>query len=120
MELVGNEDDEARSYEVFSFVAVHIFDEYYEKLTIEEFKSECIDWGDNQKIRYMKYVPGGIVINEKYSWKNYFVESTKDDYDIKSPYDHIEYSKFDTKEKWGSPNYIRDSDGYNFVKGDFR
>lgn len=98
---------------------IEIFNEYSEKLTIEEFKSECIDWGEHQNVRYMKYVPDGIIINEKYGWKDYFIESTEDDYDIKIPYDYIEYSKFETNEFLQLPNYTRDPDGYNFVEGDF-
>ena len=67
----------------------------------------------------MKYVPGGVVINKKYGWKDYFIESSENDYDIKIPYDHVEYSKFNTHEMWEPPHYYHDKDGYDFVEGEF-
>lgn len=99
--------------------AVRVFDEYGRRLSTDQLIEELVKWGEYQTVRYMKYIPGGRVWNQKYGWKEYFEESTKDDYDITYPYDHLEYSKFDTGEMWELPTYYRDKDGYNFVEGQF-
>lgn len=109
---------------MISFIIIHknniqLFDEYNKKLTLEQLIEELVKWGEYQTVRYMKYIPGGRVWNQKYGWKEYFEESTKDDYDIIHPYDHLEYSKFDTDEIWELPTYYKDKDGYNFIEGEF-
>lgn len=113
--------------EMINLITTHekkfeIFDEYGEKLTIEKLKRELIDWGKNQKIRYMKYIPEGV--SNGFGGKQQLVDSTEDSYDITIPYDHVEYEKLDPYDHnnfWRSdePFYTNDKDGYNFVKGDF-
>ena len=110
--------------EMMSFVREHylkevkIYDEYGLELNPEELKRELIDLDKLPVKRYMKYVPEGVLKNEKYGWKDYFVEGTKDDYDITIPYDYVEYFKLNTHEKF-PPKYYHDKDGYNFFDGDF-
>ena len=75
-------------------------------------------------MRYMKYLPEGNY-NEIFGGKDYLTESTKDDYDIKMPYDHVEYHKLDpyNEKRWidesREPLYFHDKDGYDFTKGWF-
>ena len=53
------------------------------------------------------------------------VESSEDDYDIKMPYDHVEYHKLDPynerryMDESREPMYFHDKDGYDFTKGWF-
>ena len=60
--------------------------------------------------------------SEKFDgFKEYFIDGTPDDYDIKTPFDHIEY---DTLNPGGSEftslKYLsHDEDGYDFIEGDF-
>lgn len=108
----------------FHILDIEIFDEYGEKYSIQKLKDELIDWGNHQPVRYMKYIPEGI-FNEILGWREYLVESTKDDYDIVCPFDHIEYDKLDphNEKRWRDPNrepmYFKDNDGYDFTKGRF-
>ena len=111
--------DEMKSFIDFHKTDIEIFDEYRKKYSLEELQEELLDWEEMQRVRYMKYIPDGVIVNEKYGWKDYFIESTKDDYDITMPYDHVEYSKFNVHERWCPPNYWNDKDGYNFVDGSF-
>ena len=101
---------------------IRIFDEYNKELTLDELEDELITWEEKQKTRYMKYIPDGIP-DEIFGGKKYLIESTKDDYDITIPYDHIEYENLDIyKENWRSYRksyYSRDENGYNFMRGDF-
>ena len=96
-----------------------IYNEYRLELNPNVLKKELIDWDKIQGIRYMKYIPEGVWRSKKYGWKDYFIESTKDDYDTTIPYDHVEYFKFDTHEMWTLPKYYHDKDGYDFTDGDF-
>lgn len=102
--------------------SIRIFDEYGREFTLEQLEDELINWGEQQKIRYMKYIPEGIP-DEILGGKKYLVESTKDDYDITIPFDHIEYEKLDPyKERWRYENqsyYSKDKDGYDFTNHDF-
>ena len=70
----------------------------------------------------MKYIPEGIP-DEIFGGKKYLVESTKDDYDITIPFDHIEYEKLDPYREFyryeNQSHYSKDKDGYDFVKGWF-
>ena len=103
---------------------IRIFDEYRREFTLEELEDELITWGEQQEIRYMKHIPEGVP-DEVFGGKKYLVESTKDDYDITIPFDHIEYERLDPyKERHGymyerQSYYSKDNDGYDFMKGDF-
>ena len=70
----------------------------------------------------MKHIPEGIP-DEIFGGKKYLVESTKDDYDITIPFDHIEYEKLDIyREYWRydrEPFYKKDKDGYDFALREF-
>lgn len=102
---------------------IRIFDEYGKEFTLEQLEEELINWGEHQEIRYMKYVPEGVP-DEIFGGKKYLVEGTKDDYDITIPFDHVEYEKLDPygtyKKYWYLDSYyMKDKDGYNFMKGEF-
>ena len=99
--------------------SIRIFDEYGEEFTLEQLDEELIKWGEKQETRYIKFIPEGIP-DEIFGGKKYFVESTKDDYDLTIPYDHIEYEKYDMQ-RFGFKEscYSKDCDGYNFLNGDF-
>lgn len=98
---------------------IRIFNEYNEEFTLEQLENELINWGDKQEIRYMKYIPDGIP-DEIFGGKKYLIESTKDDYDITIPFDHIEYEKLDVYgDNWHESYYSKDKDGYDFTVGDF-
>ena len=91
----------------------------FHKMDIEIFTSHV-----NRKSKYMKYVPEGVP-NHFFGGRDYLVESTEDDYDIKIPYDHVEYHKLDpyNEKRWidesREPLYFHDKDGYDFTKGSF-
>lgn len=98
---------------------IRIFDEYGEEFTLEQLKDELIKWGEKQEIRYIKYIREGVP-DELFGGRKYFVESTKDDYDLTIPYDHIEYEKYDMQRLGFKEScYSKDCDGYNFLNGDF-
>lgn len=101
---------------------IHIFDEYNSEFSLEELEDELITWGEQQEIRYMKHIPEGVP-DEIFGGKRYLVESTKDDYDITIPFDHIEYEKLEiSRNNWryeGQSRYRKDKDGYDFMGGDF-
>lgn len=101
---------------------IRIFDEYHREFSLEELEDELITWGSQQEIRYMKFVPNGVH-DELFGGKKYFVESTKDDYDITIPYDHLEYEKLDAQRWHGSfpyqSHYWKDKNGYDFLNGSF-
>lgn len=101
---------------------IRIFDEYCREFTLEQLEDELINWGKQQEIRYMKYIPEGVP-DTIFGGKEYLIKSTKDDYDITIPFDHIEYEKLNPyKEHWIYKNesyYFKDKDGYDFTKGDF-
>ena len=69
----------------------------------------------------MKHIPEGIP-NHIFGGRDYLVESTEDDYDIKMPYDHVEYHKLDPYserryiDESREPLYFHDKDGYDFTK----
>lgn len=102
--------------------SIRIFDEYEREFTLEELEDNLINWADKQEIRYMKHIPEGVP-DELFGGKKYLIESTKDDYDIIIPFDHIEYERLDPyKEHWQYEHksyYSKDKDGYDFMKGDF-
>lgn len=108
----------------FHKVDIEIYDEYGEKFSIAELKEELIDWAKHQPVRYMKYVSEGVP-NKILGGRDYLIESTEDDYDIKSPFDHVEYHELDpyNEKRWidesCEPFYTKDKDGYDFVRGDF-
>ena len=95
---------------------IDIYDEYYTKFSIKGLQEELIDWKEHQKVRYMKYVPKGV-LDKLFGGIKYFIEGTKDDYDITIPYDHIEYAKLNPFDDVS--NYYRDEDGYVFIEGEF-
>lgn len=101
---------------------IRIFDEYTTEFNLEDLEEELITWGKQQKIRHMKYIPEGVP-DEVFGGKKYLIESTKDDYDITVPFDHIEYEKLDPYREFdkygGQSHYLKDKDGYDFMKGDF-
>lgn len=103
---------------------IYIYDEYNKFYTWEDFEKRVINWENEQPVRYMKYVPEGNY-NEIFGGKDYLTESTEDDYDIKMPYDHVEYHKLDpyNEKRWidesREPMYFHDKDGYDFTKGRF-
>lgn len=97
-----------------------IFDEYESWFTLEGLQLELLDWEKHQEVQYMKYIPEGVIVDEKYGWKKFFIESTEDDYDIKMPFDHLEYgNKFSIRPPWHQPKCFHDEDGYDFIEGDF-
>lgn len=102
--------------------SIRIFDEYCREFTLEELEDELITWGEQQQIRYMKHIPEGVP-DEVFGGKKYLVESTKDDYDITIPFDHMEYEKLEIERdnwRYGRQSYYsKDKDGYDFMKGDF-
>lgn len=95
---------------------IGIYDEYGTEISIKELQEELIDWKEHQEIRYMKYVPKGVP-DELFGGTKYFIEGTKDDYDITIPYDHIEYVKLNRFE--AASYFYRDEDGYVFIDGEF-
>ena len=103
---------------------IEIYDEYNEKFSIDELKEELINWGNEQPVRYMKYLPEGIP-NYIFDGRDYLIESTEEDYDIKMPYDHVKYHELDpyNEKRWidesREPLYFHDKDGYDFTRGDF-
>lgn len=128
MPLFQNHDKAYRSVsQMIKFISDHkndleIFDEYGQVFTLDELKHELVDWGKDQKIMYMKYIPEGV--KNRFGGKQYLIESTEDDYDITIPYDHVEYEKLDSYNHnnfWRSDEsfYTKDKDGYDFAKGDF-
>ena len=102
--------------------SIRIFDEYCREFTLEQLEDELINWGEQQEIRYMKHIPEGVP-DEVFGGKKYLIESTKDDYDITIPFDHMEYEKLDPyKEHWryeSKPFYKKDKDGYDFATREF-
>ena len=115
--------------DMLNFLKIHdiyieIFDEYEKSFSIDELKEDFIDWENHQQVRYMKYVPEGVN-NIIFGGKDYLVESTEEDYDIKMPYDHVEYHKLDPynerryMDESREPMYFHDKDGYDFTKGWF-
>ena len=101
---------------------IRIFDEYDREFSLEELEDELITWGEKQAVKYMKYVPDGVP-DKIFGFKTYLVESTEDDYDIKIPYDHMEYEKLDiygdNKRYRQNSRYFKDKDGYDFTTGSF-
>lgn len=103
---------------------IYIYDEYNKFYTWEDFEKRVINWGNEQPVRYMKYLPEGKY-NEIFGGRDYLIESTEDDYDIKMPYDHVRYHELDpyNEKRWmdkrREPMYFHDNDGYDFTKGRF-
>lgn len=101
-----------------------LYDEYGRFYKWEEFEERVVKWGEQQEVQYMKYIPEGIP-DEIFGGKKYLIKSTKDDYDITIPFDHIEYERLDPyRERRGymyerQSYYSKDKDGYDFMKGDF-
>lgn len=114
--------EEMKQFITNNYDLLKIYDEYGKYFTLNELQEELIDWGKNQSVRYMKYIPEGVP-DEVFGGKKYLIESTADEYDITIPFDHIEYEKLDPyKERWinnGTSHYSKDKDGYDFMKGDF-
>ena len=102
--------------------SIRIFDEYAREFTLDELEDELITWGEQQQIRYMKYIPEGVP-DEVFGGKKYLVESTKDDYDITIPFDHKEYERLDPYREFyryeNHSHYSKDKDGYDFMEGWF-
>lgn len=102
--------------------SIRIFDEYAREFTLEQLEEELITWGEQQEIHYMKHIPEGVT-DEVFGGKKYLVESTKDDYDIMIPFDHMEFEKLDPYREFckckHQSYYSKDKDGYDFMKGDF-
>jgi hypothetical protein len=107
----------------FYRIDIEIFDEYGKQYTIEGLKEEFTSHA-NREPKYMKHIPEGIP-NHIFGGRDYLVESTEDDYDIKMPYDHVEYHKLDPYserryiDESREPLYFHDKDGYDFTKGYF-
>lgn len=105
-----------------SHCSIKIFDEYGRKFTLMQLQKELIDWGKCQEVKYMKHIPEGVP-DELFGGKKYLIESTKDDYDITIPFDHIEYERLDIeRNNWRLEResyYFKDKDGYDFMKNDF-
>ena len=103
---------------------IRIFNEYEEEFTLDQLEDELINWGEQQTVRYMKYVPEGVP-DGILGGKKYLIESTEDDYDITIPYDHIEYEKLNpynggyTFGRLHESYYTKDAEGYDFMRGDF-
>lgn len=108
--------------ELIDFITIHtdisIYDEYSRNISIEEFTDEVVNWNDKQQVKYYKYFPDGVE-NKVFGGKDYFVESNENDYDIKSPFDHLEYGKYDKISTYGSNLYSHDIDGYDFACEEF-
>ena len=108
--IIGHTDEE-----------LEIYDEYGRKYTLDELDEDLIQWADKQEVGYYKYVPEGVY-NKIFGDKDYLVLSDKDDFNIKTPFDHIEY---DILYKRMHPYYVtksyctHDKDGYDFMEGDF-
>lgn len=104
----------------FHRMDIEIFDEYGKQYTIEGLKEEFTSHV-NREPKYMKHIPEGIP-NHIFGGRDYLVESTEDDYDIKMPYDHVEYHKLDPYsekryiDESREPLYFHDKDGYDFTK----
>lgn len=88
--------------EMLQFIKTHkefkIYDEYNQKLSIDELKENLVMWGENQKKRMIN----DPVVGE-----------------IMSPINHLEYIKrandpYDRKEL-----YSKDKNGYTFLNTDF-
>lgn len=82
-----------------------IFDEYNREMNIDELVLELVNWGNDQKVRKLRYVEGMLL-----------EDSTGD---IVTPIDHIEYSRLDARRNNRRTHYWRDKEGYNFRDGYF-
>ena len=84
--------------------------------SLNELEDELINWGEHQAVKYMKYNAQESDLDDIR-----FDISTKDDYDIKAPFDHIEYDKVIDKLapelKTYRGHYTHDKDNYDFVSG---
>lgn len=109
------------------FLKVHsdnfcIYNEYNDVLTAEQLDKELFQWGENQEVKYWKYISDGVE-NKFFSEKTHLISSTLNDYDIKTPFDHIEYFNLACRwEEWCRHRenpYLKDKAGYNFMKGRF-
>ena len=95
---------------------ISIYDESERFLTLNELEDELIKWAECQEVKYMKYNAQESDLDDIR-----FDISTKDDYDIKAPFDHIEYDKVIDKLtpelKTYRGHYTHDKDNYDFVSG---
>ena len=84
--------------------------------SLNELEDELINWAECQEVKYMKYNAQESDLDDIR-----FDISTKDDYDIKAPFDHIEYDKVIDKLtpelKTYRGHYTHDKDNYDFVSG---
>ena len=114
--------EEMKQFITNNYDLLKIYDEYGKFFTLKELQEELIDWGKNQVIRYMKYIPEGVP-DKVFGGKTYLIESTADDYDITIPFDHIEYEKLNPyHEKYidnGVSYCSKDKDGYDFTERSF-
>ena len=99
-----------------------LYDEYGKFYDWNGFEERVINWGEQQEVRYMKYIPDGVP-DEIFGGKKYLVESTEDDYDITIPFDHVEYEKLDVYREYRGYDrqsyYSKDKDGYDFTDREF-
>ena len=95
---------------------ISIYDESERFLTLNELEDELINWAERQEVKYMKYNAQDSDLDDIH-----FDVSTKDDYDIRAPFDHIEYNKvidrLAPELKTYRGHYTHDKDNYDFVSG---
>jgi len=82
-----------------------IFDEYQRELDIDSLVAELVKWGEHQKCKRLTYVEGMLLEDPSG--------------ELKTPVDHIEYNKLDTRKTSRRVHYWRDRDGYIFRDGYF-
>ena len=84
--------------------------------SLNELEDELINWAERQEVKYMKYNAQDSDLDDIH-----FDVSTKDDYDIRAPFDHIEYNKvidrLAPELKTYRGHYTHDKDNYDFVSG---
>ena len=84
--------------------------------SLNELEDGLINWGEHQAVKYMKYNAQESDLDDIR-----FDISTKDDYDIRAPFDHIEYNKvidrLAPELKTYRGHYTHDKDNYDFVSG---
>lgn len=88
------------------------YDEYSEKMTLDQIKEELVDWGNvsPDKVQHCRKFFNG---------RCYDLETVGpgEPWDITTPFSHIQYLKLMRDPYAGK--YWEDEDGYDFTEGDF-
>ena len=93
---------------------IEIYNSYNEKLDFQTLNDELIDWENKQEVKYYKCRE-----IEPYDDRVVLIESNRDDYDIRKPFDHIEFDELlhkNTEESYFRYAYAHDQEGYDFIQ----